>query len=185
MQSAYDGFAGVSYYFDLYYNDRLHASSRGVPENILQWLETALGQTRVAALNAYIAALPGFPGLTLPSHGLAQGEKASAIQMANLFKVLPVALLAHDSVQAKFMAPIQGQHQPYVWYVEYTRSGFLSFAFIFLQGLVCKFQYTKVYHKFTLLQHYWTGCFCVIKRTTQTLLWHSWMQRVSSRYSNH
>ncbi len=117
MQSAYDGFAGVFNYFDLYYNDRLHASSRGVPENILQWLENALGQTRSAALNAYIAALPGFPGLTLPTHGLAQGEKASATQMANLFKMLPVALLAHDIVQAKFMGPIQGQHKPYIWCV--------------------------------------------------------------------
>ena len=83
----------------------------------LQWLENALGQTKVVALNAYIAALPGFPGLTLPTHGLAQGEKASATQMANLFKMLPVALLAHDSVQAKFMGPIQGQHQSYVWCV--------------------------------------------------------------------
>ena len=117
MQSAYDGFAGVSNYFDLYYKDRLHASSRGVPENILQWLENALGQTRVATLNAYIAALPGFSGLTLPTHGLAQGEKTSATQMANLFKMLSVALLAHDSVQAKFMGPIQGQQQPYIWCV--------------------------------------------------------------------
>ena len=68
-------------------------------------------------MNAYIAALPGLPVLTLPFHGLAQGEKASATQVANLFKVLPVALLAHDIVQAKFMGPIQGQHQPCIWCV--------------------------------------------------------------------
>ena len=108
LQSAYADFPGVANYFDLYYNDRLHSSSRGVPESIMQWVEPAIGKPGVTALNAYIKRLPSYPGLTLPSHGLAEGEKASATQMANLFKMLPVALLAHSHVQAKFMEPMQG-----------------------------------------------------------------------------
>ena len=53
---------------------------------------------QLAAINLYICALPRFPGWSLPSFGLDMSRKATATELANLFKVLPVALLAVPSL---------------------------------------------------------------------------------------
>ncbi|KAL0018848.1 hypothetical protein WJX79_005127 [Trebouxia sp. C0005] len=62
--------------------------------------------TNPEANNMQVAAAKA--GLDLPSKGLAVTTKASATQLANVFKLLPVALLAHQRLPDKFLEPIQG-----------------------------------------------------------------------------
>ena len=60
-------------------------------------------------LNGYIESQPPFPGLKLPSAGLNTSVKATATEFADLFKLLPVAMLAFPGIRAIFFKPVQGQ----------------------------------------------------------------------------
>lgn len=64
---------------------------------------------QLAAVNAYIRTLPSLQGWSLPSNGLDMSRKATATELANLFKVLPVALLAVPSLFATFGEVMQGE----------------------------------------------------------------------------
>lgn len=109
MQPGFAGFPFVDNVYGLSFTERLHQSNRGTSEHIMRFLEGNCTPEELSAINMYIAQLPSFPGLDLPSKGLAVTKKASATQLANVFKLLPVALLAHQKLLDKFLEPIQGK----------------------------------------------------------------------------
>lgn len=108
MQSPLAGFRYAPDVYRLYYTDRLHQSNMG-PAQILTRMIQDHCECHLARLNEYINSLPAFPGLKLPSFGLTPGEKATAIEFADLFKVLPVALLLIPALRAKFLHATQGR----------------------------------------------------------------------------
>lgn len=80
--------------FTLYRPDRLHQSNRGVAEELTKIAEAKLRASERVQLNKYIASLAFFQGLKVPSFGMNTSQKATATELAELFKVLPVALVA-------------------------------------------------------------------------------------------
>ncbi|DBA91818.1 TPA: hypothetical protein ACH3X2_000084 [Trebouxia sp. C0005] len=58
------------------------------------FLQKRLAIRELASLNSYIGLLPGFPAFNLPSAGMDVDKKATASEMADLFKLMPVALLS-------------------------------------------------------------------------------------------
>ena len=76
----------------------------------MMWLVSELTAQQLATLNSYLATLPSFPGFKAPSFGLATNRKATASEMADLFKLLPVALLAQPE-QGGFLRAFQGESQ--------------------------------------------------------------------------
>ncbi|DBB03144.1 TPA: hypothetical protein ACH3X1_013374 [Trebouxia sp. C0004] len=108
MQTPLAGFGFVPNVFDLYFPDRMHSSALG-PAQVVQTMiqqhpDCIIG---LARLNKYIAELPQFPGFNVPSFGLTPGEKASAAEFADLFKVLPVTILAVSSLRVTFLYAVQ------------------------------------------------------------------------------
>ncbi len=63
---------------------------------------------RLDQLNAYMKALPSFPGLDFPSFGLSSGQRATASELADLFKLLPVTILAVATLRSTFLYAAQG-----------------------------------------------------------------------------
>ena len=70
-----------------------------------------LVQTKqLSALNEYVTSLPSYLGVRIPSYGLDTNKNATATERADLFKLLPVALLAFPSAKTLFLQAIQGQY---------------------------------------------------------------------------
>ncbi|DBA83943.1 TPA: hypothetical protein ACH3X1_006439 [Trebouxia sp. C0004] len=101
------GFGFVRNVYELYFPDRLHQSNRGTPVEVARLLEQSLQPAQKKALNGYLSSLPRFPNLKVPSFSLDTGKKTTATKTADLFKVLPVAVLAFASVRATFLEPMQ------------------------------------------------------------------------------
>ncbi|KAL0018413.1 hypothetical protein WJX79_005315 [Trebouxia sp. C0005] len=94
VMTALAGFNFVTNAYATYYPDRLHQSSRGLAETIMGFLQKRLAIRELASLNSYIGLLPGFPAFNVPSAGMDVDKKATASEMADLFKLMPVALLS-------------------------------------------------------------------------------------------
>ena len=85
----------------------MHQSNLGTAQILIRMIQE-YREAHLARLNEYIKSLPKFPGLKLPSFGLTPGEKATATELADLFKVLPVALLLVPALRSKFLHASQG-----------------------------------------------------------------------------
>lgn len=86
----------------------MHASDKGVPEDIMGMLQAACSDEELGAIREYVRSLPSYPAHKYPSQSLDKGSPCTATETANLFKLLPVALLTSKTTQKKFMDPIQG-----------------------------------------------------------------------------
>ena len=108
LQTPLANFAHVDDVFTLYYPDRLHQSNRGVAEDLTKIAEAKLQASQRVQLNKYIASLAFFQGLKVPSFGLNTSQKATATELADLFKVLPVALVAFAATRSTILNAMQG-----------------------------------------------------------------------------
>lgn len=91
--------------FKLIFPDELHQAMKGDQEHLIHTVEQ-LPASDQHLVNMAVLASPMFSGLRLPSGGL-EYSKAFAQQLAALFKVLPVALLAaEDSALAVSIARV-------------------------------------------------------------------------------
>lgn len=107
-QTPLQGFGYIRNVYSLYFPDRLHQSNRGTPEEVTRLLEARLTATQKHSLNAYLLACPSFHGFRMPSFGLDTSRRATATKIADLFKLLPVAILAFTSLRATFLPALQG-----------------------------------------------------------------------------
>ena len=113
LQSPMDGFTFVNNFFLTYYIDRLHASDKGLPENIMGMLQAACSDEELDAIREYVQSLPSYLAHKYPSQGLDKESPCTATETANLFKLLPVALLLiFRATQKMLMDPIQGTATP-------------------------------------------------------------------------
>ncbi len=109
LQTPLAGFNFVPDVYQLYYPERLHQSSRGTAEVLADMLQDKLLQIKqLSVLNEYVTSLPSYFGVRIPSYGLDNKKNANATERADLFKLLPVAILAFPSVKAIFLQAIQG-----------------------------------------------------------------------------
>ena len=95
--------------YSLYFPDGLHQSNRGTPEEVTRLLEARLTAAQKHSLDAYLLACPPFHGFRVPSFGLDTSRRATATKIADLFKLLPVAVLAFTSMSAAFLPALQGR----------------------------------------------------------------------------
>lgn len=107
-QTPLQGFGYVRNVYSLYFPDRLHQSNRGTPEEVTRLLEARLTTTQKDSLNAYLLTSPPFHGFRMPSFGLDTSRRATATKIADLFKLLPVAVLAFTAMSATFLPALQG-----------------------------------------------------------------------------
>ena len=108
LQTPLANFAHVHDVFTLYRPDRLHQSNRGVAEELTKIAEAKLRASERVQLNKYIASLAFFQGLKVPSFGMNTSQKATATELADLFKVLPVALVAFAATRSTILNAMQG-----------------------------------------------------------------------------
>ncbi|DBA97003.1 TPA: hypothetical protein ACH3X1_015286 [Trebouxia sp. C0004] len=71
-----------------------------VQDNLLQIKQFSV-------LNEYVTSLPSYFGVRIPSYSLDNKKIANATERADIFKLLPVAVLAFPSVKAIFLQAIQ------------------------------------------------------------------------------
>ena len=97
MQTVLEGFNNTDP-FRLVFPDDLHQSMKGNQEHLLEVIKAHLPRD-CGLVNAAIMSVPPFPGLRLPSRGLST-VACFGTQLAAMFKVTPVALLAAQSSDA-------------------------------------------------------------------------------------
>ena len=68
-----------------------------------------LQMKQLPVLNEYITSLPSYFGVRIPGYGLDTKQSANATERADLFKLLPVAILAFPSIKGTFLQTIQGK----------------------------------------------------------------------------
>ena len=108
LQMPLANFAHVDDVFTLYRPDRLHQSNRGVAEDLTKIAEAKLQASERVQLNKYIASLAFFQGVKVLRFGLNTSQKATATELADLFKVLPVALVAFAATRSTILNAMQG-----------------------------------------------------------------------------
>ncbi|DBA92041.1 TPA: hypothetical protein ACH3X2_003765 [Trebouxia sp. C0005] len=97
------GFNLVPDVYELYYPDRLHQSNKGTAEVLAEMVQDKVMQTgHLHMLNEYLTCLPSYFGVRIPGFGLDSKKRANATQCADLFKLLPVAILAIPGVKSLF-----------------------------------------------------------------------------------
>lgn len=73
------------------------------------FLQQVCSAEELRQINVYIDGQPRFPGFRIPSFGLDKQRPCTATELANLFRLLPVALLlTSKSIQNVFLEPVQG-----------------------------------------------------------------------------
>ena len=87
------GFTFVNNYLELYHTDRLHASDKGLPKDLIKFLHESCSLEEQQKISKYLRSLPSYPGHKHPSFGLDTGRACTASELAGLFKMLPLALL--------------------------------------------------------------------------------------------
>ena len=107
LQTPLAGFRFVLNAYGLYFPDRLHQSDLGVALAIIRFIHHLVSAV-LAKLNEYLKTLPSFHALNIPGFGLDPHGKATASEHGDLFKVLPVALLAAPTACSTFLHPTQG-----------------------------------------------------------------------------
>ncbi|KAL0036462.1 hypothetical protein WJX77_008767 [Trebouxia sp. C0004] len=100
------GFRFVPNVFDLYFPDRLHQSNLASAQVIIRFIQQ-LFVAEMQAFNDYFKTLSSFPAFNIPSFGLTPDGKATASEYADLFKVLPVAMLAVARARSLYLHPTQ------------------------------------------------------------------------------
>lgn len=109
MQTPLAGFGFDPNVFGRYLPDRLHSGDLGPAQLVKVMIQQHPDcVARLDQLNDYIKGLPSFPGFNLPSFGLTSGQRATASELADLFKILPVAILAVASLRSTFLPAAQG-----------------------------------------------------------------------------
>ena len=104
LQTPLAGFGFVLNAYGLYFPDRLHQSDLGIALAIIRFMHRLVAAV-LDRLNEYLNTLPSFHALNIPSFG---HGKATASEHGDLFKVLPVALLADPTACSTFLHPTQG-----------------------------------------------------------------------------
>ena len=103
LQTPLAGFNLVPDVYELYYPDRLHQSNKGTAEVLAEMVQDKVMQTgHLHMLNEYLTCLPSYFGVRIPGFGLDSKKRANATQCADLFKLLPVAILAIPGVKSLF-----------------------------------------------------------------------------------
>ena len=109
LQTPLAGFGFDPNVFGKYFPDRLHSGDLGPAQLVKVMIQQHPDcVARLDQLNEYIKHLPSFPGFNLPSFGLTSGQRATAYELADLFKILPVAILAVTSLRTTFLPAAQG-----------------------------------------------------------------------------